>query len=132
MADVMKELNPTYVDQWTCETAGSNEFCYFKDLTCDKLKLPETLDIKLGSEIYSIPMVSLSESVYVRDDWPDCDIFVVPLTEDEMAVRLGDPFFASFTPVFDVDNDQIGLGLSTRAPEGSAISQTLTPQLSFD
>ena len=35
-------------------------------------------------------------------------------------VRLGDPFFAGFLPVFDVDNDQIGLGLSARATDGVA------------
>ena len=47
----------------------------------------------------------------------------MPLTEDEPAVRLGDPFFVSFAPIFDIDNDQIGLGKSVNAPEGTSVTE---------
>ena len=35
------------------------------------------------------------------------------------SIRLGDAFFSSFLPVFDVENESIGLALAARAPEGS-------------
>ena len=51
---------------------------------------------------------------YLDDDRTDCDLYIVgqlettdPDTEKQRptSVRLGDPFFTSFLPVFDVAND---------------------------
>ena len=36
-------------------------------------------------------------------------------------MRLGDPFFSMFLPVFDIENDRLGLAVAWQAPEGSAI-----------
>ena len=43
-------------------------------------------------------------------------------------VRLGDPFFAAFLPVFDVTNQMIGLGLSARAKTDVSVSKATTPE----
>ena len=65
------------------------------------------------------------------DDRTDCDLYIVgqvettdPVTEEPRptTVRLGDPFFTSFLPVFDVANDQLGFALSWRAPEKSSMT----------
>lgn len=49
----------------------------------------------------------------------DCDLYMTQLDDyTEDAIRLGDPFFSSFLPVFDVDNDQLGLALAARALDG--------------
>lgn len=37
-------------------------------------------------------------------------------------IRLGDPFFSAFLPVFDVDNDMIGLAQSARALPLTAVN----------
>jgi len=44
------------------------------------------------------------------------------LIETGAVVRLGDPFFSSFLPVFDIEMDRLGLGLSWQAPSGSALT----------
>lgn len=88
------------------------------------MTFPDTLDIQIGNEIYSIPvedLVSTAQSPYGTKT-VDCDLFIVPLTEDEVAIRLGDPFFVSFAPIFDIENDQLGLVKSKRAPDGTKIT----------
>lgn len=58
-------------------------------------------------------------------------------------IRLGDPFFSAFLPVFDVENDQIGLAQSARALPLTAVNSgaptptptptpTLTTQADID
>ena len=46
----------------------------------------------------------------------------MPLSEDDTTIRLGDVFFVSFYPIFDIDNDQLGLAKSKRASEGTKIT----------
>ena len=47
---------------------------------------------------------------------------------DFNSIRLGDPFFSAFLPVFDIDNDQIGLALNSRAYENISVTDwTPTP-----
>ena len=41
---------------------------------------------------------------------------------DSNSIRLGDPFFSAFLPVFDIDNDQIGLALNARAYENVSVT----------
>ena len=40
---------------------------------------------------------------------------------DPNVLELGDPFFAAFLPVFDVENELLGLALASRGIEGSSI-----------
>lgn len=58
----------------------------------------------------------------------DCDVFVQDLNDtlptDTNTVRLGDPFFSAFLPVFDVDSQKIGLAVASRAL--SDVTQTTT------
>jgi hypothetical protein len=42
-------------------------------------------------------------------------------------IRLGDPFFSAFLPVFDVENDMIGLAQSARALIGTAVNEGAPP-----
>ena len=61
----------------------------------------------------------MQESYYNKGR-TDCDLYIVgqsetdPVTGEQKptAVRLGDPFFTSFLPVFDVEHDQLGLAIS--------------------
>ena len=48
------------------------------------------------------------------------------MIETGAVVRLGDPFFVSFLPVFDVENDQMGLALGWQAPTGSLMTPPTT------
>ncbi len=48
------------------------------------------------------------------------------------SIRVGDPFLSAFLPVFDVDNDQLGLAIARRALPRSAITPgDATPLPSF-
>jgi hypothetical protein len=49
------------------------------------------------------------------------------LEDDDDAFRLGDPFFASFTPIFDVENGQIGLGINSKGFNGNYIEEAADP-----
>ena len=66
-----------------------------------------------------------------KGDIIDCDLYIVQLrpnitiddhtTVTGNVVRLGDPFFSAFLPVFDIENDRLGLALAWQAPDGSKI-----------
>ena len=58
---------------------------------------------------------------------PQCNVLVAMLEDDDDAFRLGDPFFASFTPVFDVENGQIGLGINSKGFDGNYIVEAADP-----
>ena len=122
----IKNLNTQYADSWTCDVASGNTICYFKNVACEALKLDDYLELGIGDYNYQIPLSGLTYSSdyyeYTEDGRIDCDFFVVPLTEKEETIRLGDPFFVSFTPIFDVENDQLGLAVGSGAPDGTAIT----------
>jgi hypothetical protein len=102
------------------DTETGNEVCYFEDVSCDKLTLSDYFEIKLGEYTHYIMLESLTATAKVIGR-EDCDLFITPLNVDETMIRLGDPFFVSFMPAFDVENDQLGLALSSSAPDGSSI-----------
>ena len=106
---------------WKCDSDDGNRICYFKNVACKKLKLSDTIEVGIGDYIYAIPLTALTyTSEYKKRK--DCDLFVTPLTQNEKTIRLGDPFFVSFTPIFDVENDRIGLAINSQAPQGSKIT----------
>ena len=49
------------------------------------------------------------------------------LPHDTNTVRLGDPFFSAFLPVFDVENQSIGLAVSSRALSQVDVTKVTTP-----
>ena len=67
--------------------------------------MPGDFGIVLGGFNYTIPMRQMVADV----SSDDCDIFLAELDSDLEGsandVRLGDPFFAAFMPIFDVEND---------------------------
>ena len=95
-----------------------------------------SLDLTLGDYVYSIPFKNLLINV-TYNNRADCDLMVAMLKQEVAAdgvtladmndIRLGDPFFAAFFPVFDIDNDQIGLAKSIRAQTGVAKTAVVTP-----
>ena len=81
--------------------------------------------IQLGDYNYTIPMkYFLADTMH--NNRHDCDVFIQELdqdlTEGTNVVRLGDPFFAAFIPVFDVTNQSLGLGVSARALTDVAVT----------
>jgi len=41
---------------------------------------------------------------------------------DDNAIQVGDPFFAAFLPIFDADNEMLGLALAARGIDGSSVT----------
>jgi len=87
------------------------------------------LELGLGGNRYQIAVKDLTHTATYEDGgWlftdyrEDCDFFITPLKGDEKTIRLGDPFFVSFVPIFDVDNDRLGLAMNVNAPERSSIT----------
>ena len=71
--------------------------------------------------MFSIKLKDISyEYTWSDRDRIDCDPYVVghseinPTTDEEVPkfARLGDAFLTSFLPVFDVENDRLGLAKS--------------------
>ena len=60
----------------------------------------------------------------------DCDIFFAQMKDNTSnSVRLGDPFFSAFLPVFNVTSEMVGLALSARALDGVAVvNATVDPE----
>ena len=58
----------------------------------------------------------------------DCDLYFAQLRDfDSNNIRLGDPFFAAFLPVFDVENEMLGLGVGARALPGVTMELAVVP-----
>ena len=115
------EWNPNIVSNVVCNSLENNEFCYWHDTKCSEIVTYGNFTIQLGDYEYSIPMNQFMVDVTAGGS-NDCDVFIAELDANsdlpnENFVRLGDPFFASFLPVFDIDNDQIGLAMSARAKD---------------
>ena len=96
------------------------------------------LELGLGGNRYQIAVKDLTHTATYEDGgWlftdyrEDCDFFITPLKSDEKTIRLGDPFFVSFVPIFDVENDQLGLAKNRNAPERSTILKVDAEQKSL-
>ena len=80
--------------------------------------MPDDFIIQLGNYNYAIPMKYFLADT-MNGSSHDCDVFIQELDADldvgTNTVRLGDPFFAAFMPVFDVASQNIGLTVSARA-----------------
>jgi len=110
----------------------SGYLCYWAGTNCETLTLPN-ITIQLGTEssqssnssYYTIPVSQLVyQSPYDFVGVGDCDLYVTQLSKLAPAngIRLGDPFFSSFLPIFDVENDRLGLALAKQALDGSTWS----------
>ena len=114
--------NPDYTSLFTCGGEGNlNTYCYWRKTTCDELDLTANFTFTLGEYNFTIPLSNLA-STTVYDSRNDCDLYLSLQVNNQTDnfIRLGDPFFASFMAVFDVENDNIGLALSARSYDGSA------------
>lgn len=125
-------MNPGYSADFTCETyTNRNSVCYWKGVQCSQLDLDADFVIKVGSSgtsitgQYTLSLKALTTDV-TQSTRTDCDMFITELhNETENIVVLGDPWLSAFMPIFDVDNDQIGLAVYDAAPtsaEYTAIS----------
>ena len=104
-----------------CSGWRDNEFCYWYNTYCEDVNMPENLNIVIGYHNYTIPMkYFLADTDY--NGRHDCDVYISEFdpekSDAETTVRLGDPFFAAFLPVFDSENEALGLAVSARALTG--------------
>lgn len=87
--------------------------------------MPDNFVIQLGEYNYTIPMKYFLADT-MNNNRHDCDVFIQELDQDATTatntVRLGDPFFSGFMPIFDTANQSLGLAVSARAQEG--VTQT--------
>lgn len=58
----------------------------------------------------------------------DCDFYIAQLVDEVSAWRVGDAWFAAFTPIFDVENGLLGLGLNARGMPGNTV-ENINPEL---
>ena len=127
--DVMVKLvndtyNPTLKNAFRKSTNGNhvNQYVYWQNTDCSEINMPGDFVITLGGQNYTIPMATLLSDTQWNTRH-DCDLFFTSVyPADDNTVRLGDPFFGAFLPVFDVENDQIGLALNARAYEGVSVT----------
>ena len=85
------------------------------------LDLSANFTFTLGDYNFSIPLENLASNT-TYNSRVDCDLYLTQLSDaTENMIRLGDPFFSSFLPVFNVDKDMLGLALSARSYPGSAM-----------
>ena len=81
------------------------------------------LNITISNMTYSIPLRNFLADTQYYESRHDCDLFIAQLYyKFENAIRLGDPFLSAFLPVFDVDNDMLGLAVAARALPGTAMN----------
>ena len=96
-------------------------------MACEDLTIIDYIEVGFGGYRYQIAVKDLSftathDSFYwFNDGRKDCDLWITPLPGTEKTIRLGDPFFVSFVPIFDVENNQLGLAMNRNAPERSTI-----------
>lgn len=72
---------------------------------------------------YTIPFANLVGQTSSSTSKVECDLFIVQIynTEDNVII-LGDPFFSEFMPVFDADQDLLGLAPNALAVSGSYVT----------
>lgn len=119
---VSATYNPDYVDKFVCGSdSGFNQYCYWKGTTCNLLDLSANFTFTLGDYNFTIPLENIASNT-TYNGRVDCDLYLTQLKNTtENMIRLGDPFFSSFLPVFNVDKDMLGLALSARSYPGSAM-----------
>ena len=80
-----------------------NQYVYWINTDCADVNMPGDFTITLGDQNYTIPMVNLlSDTMW--NNRHDCDFFFTRMAEpDDNTIRLGDPFFSAFLPVFDIE-----------------------------
>lgn len=129
MAVVSYEWNPDFASKLYCYTQGNSQLCYWPGMNCTQLTFNGNFVVQIGDLYYAIPIQRL-----VSTNWNptslrfDCDLYIMQIEENvDNAVRLGDAFFSAFFPVFDIENDLVGLALNSQALEGSSITQVVTP-----
>ena len=122
-------LNYDLNNKFRCEVWGQNEFCYWYNTDCSQVNLPDNFSIQFGTEVYSIPMNQLIAQTQRTSSVADCDLYFAPLNDlYGNNIRLGDPFFASFLPIFNVETEELGLAMNARAYEGSSITEYEEPE----
>ena len=102
---------------------AGRQYCYWYGTECSQINTNDlSLNITMGNLTYSIPLRNLLADT-MEGTRHDCDMYIsqVYYKYDNM-IRLGDPFFSAFLPVFDVDNDMIGLAQSARALPLTAVN----------
>jgi len=94
---------------------------------CTNLDLSNfAFSVTLDNTKFTIPFQNLVMQSTISN-LPYCNLFIVQnYNNDQNVLELGDPFFSAFLPVFDVDNEMMGLAIASRGIEGSTI-EDVTP-----
>jgi len=92
---------------------------------CASIDLPEKLTFQFGTDAtFEIPINNLLQ---YDSNYHQCVLEIASIgTPSSPSIRMGDPFFKSYYSVYNVTSKQIGLAVSSLAPEGTTISG-LTP-----
>ena len=114
--------NPNIQNNFRKSNNEHNQYVYWVNTDCADVNMPGDFVITLGGQNYTIAMENLLSDTQWNSRH-DCDLFFVQLDEPNLnSIRLGDPFFSAFLPVFDIEQDQIGLALNARAYENVSVT----------
>lgn len=107
---LFNDWNPSLTNKVTCNSLKNNQFCYWRNTQCDQVSAPGNFTLQIGDYNYTLPVSSfIAQTLSSSGSTYDCNVFVTELDADEDVelnfIRLGDPFFQGFMPVFDIDND---------------------------
>ena len=124
----------TFPKTITCPNSDLRlSYCYWVNTQCSDLDLSNYwLNVTISDYKFSIPFSNLVQQVTPSGTTRiDCDLFIVQnynnaSDDDPNVLEIGDPFFSAFLPVFDVENELLGLALASRAVEGSSIELVVT------
>ena len=82
-----------------------------------------SLAVTIADYKFEIPFENLLGQTTVFSTKVDCDLYIVQTYDNvDNVIELGDPFFSAFMPVFDADQDLLGLALNALAVEGSSVT----------